>query len=237
MLIDLHAYPQRGGSSTIPDVIKQAKASGLDGVCFVDRQIAKGVARSVLDGDFGDYPVFVGVEISTRSGDVIAIVPELGEFYLNEEWRQVDSLQARPPLSDVQALVEEQGGVILVAHPYDRDRTSPMRDKIFMMKDIAGVEVATNGASGSSNQLSLESVPHAPHPSFAGSADRNGGVGRWATLFADAPSDQRSLVEALKGGNFWAVELGRGGGSGGSERRSSGRSSSRQSSSSGRRRN
>lgn len=222
MLIDLHAYPMQGGTASLPAVVERARHLGLDGVCLVDRQMARDAARSVLSGAFGDFPVFVGAEISTRSGDVIAIVPELDPFYVQEEWRQVDSLQARPPLRDVQELVEAHQGVVLVSHPYDRDRQTLMRDRLFLLDGVAGVEIATGGAHPMANQLALEAVGRAPFPSFAGSADRRGrdGTPVWATLFEERPRTQAELVAALRGGNFWAVEVQpeRNGSSGGASR-------------------
>ena len=213
MLIDLHAYVPHGPGSLVR-VVENARRSGLDGVCIVDRNAARDAARGVLEGRFGDYPVFVGVEISSRSGDAILIVPALDPFVTREEWRAVDSLNSRPTLATLQGLAEAEGGVLLLSHPYDRSRKVAMWDRHFLAKRVAGVEIATGGADERANALAMDAVSRALFPVFAGSADRRErqGLPRWATLLGAQAKTQAELVAVLAAGDFWAVELGGGGG-------------------------
>ena len=222
MLVDLHVYTNVSGGFSLPRAIDDARQAGLDAICVADRQASQEVAQAVLDGATGDFPVFLGVELPTRVGDVLVIVPGVDPFYSREEWKQVEALQ-RPSLSDVQQLADREGGVVLITHPYDRSRKTALRDRVFAVRDAAGIELATGGADERSNALSIEAVSHAALPSFAGSAARkNAARGRWATLFAEEFSTQEGLVAALRTGNFWPVEVvepgpapSRGGGRGG----------------------
>ena len=208
MLIDLHTYSRPSGGPPADKAAADARAAGLDAVLFADREASAASARSILKGEFEGIGAFVGVEIATRGGDAILIVPDIDPFYTREEWRELSAF-GRPTLEAVLDLADREGGVVLLVHPYDRNRKSSPRDRMFAHDRVAGVEVGTSGADPRSNQVALEAVSHAPVPAFGGSAAkvlRPTDV-RWATLL-DAPvATQRELVERLKAGNFWAVEV------------------------------
>ena len=231
MLIDLHVYTEASGGPSLDDAIASFKAANLDAMCVVDRQASGEVARRVAAGGL-DFPVFVGVEIPTRTGDVVVITPKLDPFMTREEWRQLEVLEL-PTIEQVQELVAQEGGVVLVAHPYDRNRRNGPRDRIFAFEGVSAIEVSTASADRSANDTATESVSHASVPAFAGSSatsrDRGNGS-TWATFFAAEVSSQEELVAAIQSGDFWAVELtdknsdsrGRGRGGGGRSRDSRG---------------
>jgi predicted metal-dependent phosphoesterase TrpH len=211
MLIDLHAYTTPSGGRPLEDVASEAHAMGLDAVLVADRNASAATAAKVLEGGL-PLPVFVGVELETRTGDVIVVVPRLDPFFTREEWKQLTVL-GPPTVEEVRALVETEGGVVLLAHPYDRSRTGAPRDRMFALKGVRAVELGTATSDGRANQLACESVSAGNLNGFGGSAQKGRARSEttWATLFADTFDSQQGVVDALLSGDFWPIEiLGRG---------------------------
>ncbi len=208
MLVDLHAYTDLTGGQELSELVADAQAKGLDAVCVVDREASAATARAVASGAF-DFPVLVGVEIGTRSGDALVFVKDLDPVLTREEWRELLTLE-RPELSDVVAWTRERGGAVLLAHPYDRNRRLSPRDRMFASSKVDGVQVGSNDAEPRSNRVALEAVGKSVMSAFGGSACKNGsGDGSWLTLFASEVKSQDALIEAIKSGDFWAVQVNR----------------------------
>lgn len=208
MLIDLHVYTAPSGGPSAERAVSTAREQGLDAIAIVDRNASAETARAVLDEKFGDFPVFVGVELATTAGDVLVFVPDLDPFYTREEWRELEVL-GLPDLSDVADLVERHKGVMLSAHPYDRDRARSPRDRVFALPELAGMEVWTSTSDRVANHIALEAGARAQVGAFAGSASvsERGVPQPWVTLFAAEPETQVDLIDALEGGDFWPVEI------------------------------
>lgn len=208
MLIDLHAYSHHTGGAPLADLVAQAKSQGLDGLCVADRGASAESARAVAAGEFGDFPVFVGVELQTRQGDVLVLSRDVDPFMTREEWRQLTALE-RPELDAVVALMEAEGGVTLLAHPYDRARKPSPGDRLFAMDGLAGLEVGTGSSDSRANRTAIEAVTRSQLPGFGGSAMRRGdGKPTWLTLFGEPIATQAELVAALAAGDMWPVCVG-----------------------------
>lgn len=225
MLIDLHVYTAPSAGPSVERAVSMARDQGLDAIAIVDRAASAEVARAVVDQRFGDFPVFVGVELATTAGDVLVFVPDLDPFYTREEWRELEVL-GLPELSDVVEMVERHKGVVLGAHAYDRRRERAPRDRVFALSSLAGFQVWTSTSDRQANHVALEAGARAQVGAFAGSASvsERGVRQPWVTLFAAEPQTQADLVEALEGGDFWPVEIAdsrsRSGGRGGRSSRS-----------------
>ena len=206
MLIDLHAYTNRSGGPSLDDVVANAKAVGMDAICIVDRDASGETARAVADGRFEGFPVFVGVELSTRSGDVIVIVPEIDPFLTREEWREVSVLE-KPDIQGVVELANRHGGVVLLAQPYDRSRKIVPGDALFAMAGLSGVEIGSSRTDHRGTVTAIEAIGKSAYPAFAGSAGRVGGENFWLTLFATPFETQAELVMAIRSGEFWPVHV------------------------------
>lgn len=206
MLVDLHAHSSLSGGKPLERLVEEARNRGLDAICVVDRERSSETARAAAEFPF---PVLVGVEIATRSGDALVFTPQLEPAMTREEWRELNALE-RPELADVVDWTRARGGVVLLAHPYDRARRAAPRDRMFTLGLVDGVEVGTDDADPTSNRVALEAVGRSNKPAFGGSARKNGGGdGHWLTLFAQPVSTQTELVEAIASGDFWAVQVDR----------------------------
>ena len=208
MLIDLHVYTRATGGPSLKDAVAQAREAGLDAIAVVDRRSSREVATLVAAGETDGFPVFVGVEIPTEVGDVLVFVPEIEPFMTREEWRQLDVVQP-PTFSDVREMVEREGGVLLMAHPYDRRRERAPRDRVFALERVAALEIWTSGADRASNAAAYEAVTAARVPGFAGSAaaGRKPAPSQWATLLRAPVATHAELVAALRAGDLWPVEF------------------------------
>lgn len=208
MLVDLHVYTSASGGPTLESAVSQARELGLSAIAVADRNASADVARRVAAGEFGDFPVFVGVELATASGDVLVFVPKIDPFLTREEWRELEVL-GLPELSDVVDMAERHGGVVLGVHAYDRKRARAPRDRVFSLETLAGLEVWTSTSDALANSLALEAGSRAPVGAFAGSASVSSKPlrGQWATLFAKEITSQEALIVALQGGDFWPVEI------------------------------
>lgn len=208
MLVDLHAHTPISGGKPLATLVDEAKAAGIDAICVADRDASAETARAVAEGNF-DLPVFVGVEISTRSGDAIVITRGLDPAMTREEWRELNALE-RPELGEVIAWAEARDGVVLLAHPYDRNRRAAPRDRMYTLASVNGVEIGTDDADPTSNRVALEAVARSAKPAFGGSArGTDEGDGSWLTLFAQPVKTQDELVDAIASGDFWAVQVDR----------------------------
>jgi predicted metal-dependent phosphoesterase TrpH len=106
--VDLHMHTciSKDGIVSPTDVIKIARAKGLDRVCITDHNSIDGaLAAREIDPEF----VIVGEEILTTHGEILA-------FFVSE-W-------VPPYLSHQETLdrLEAQGAVISISHPFDRHR-------------------------------------------------------------------------------------------------------------------
>ena len=206
MLLDLHAYSDLSGDAAIRDAIRSARERGIDGICIADREHSAETASAIAEGDY-DFPVFVGVEVTTRSGDAIVITADLDPFLTREEWRELTALQ-RPELAEVTEWAGARGGTVLLAHPYDRERINAPRDRLFALSGLSGVEIGNDSSDPTADRVALESVARSNSPAFGGSARKRDARGsQWLTLLASEVGTQAELVSALQAGDFWAVEV------------------------------
>ncbi|MCB9506264.1 MAG: hypothetical protein H6698_00030 [Myxococcales bacterium] len=206
MLLDLHAYTQLTGGPTLDAVVDGARSRGLDAACVVDRERSAATAAAAVSGAYG-FPLLVGVELPTRTGDVLLFVSDLDPVMTREEWRELTALGV-PELSTVVAFAAANDGVVLLSHPYDRNRRAAPRDRMFALGGVAGVELGTDAADERANRVALEAVAKSALPGFGGTARRGGAQAPgWLTLFGRPVATQADLVAALRSGDFWAVQV------------------------------
>jgi predicted metal-dependent phosphoesterase TrpH len=109
-------------------VVRAAAARGLTHLAITDHDRIDGAveARARAAADAPNLEVLVGQEIRTRSGDLIGL-------FLHES--------IPPGLSTAEAIaaVRSQGGLVGVAHPFDRFRGSVGKGQTAELEAIAGL--------------------------------------------------------------------------------------------------
>ena len=175
MIIDLHIHTRYSGDSSIrpSELIKVAKARGLDGIAVTDHDTTRGWAHfSVVD----DFTVIKGIERTTDHGSVIGL-------FLNEGidaydfWEAVDQIRG-------------QGGIVVLPHPCDAFRRDTPRiralDTGLLKARIDAVEVFNSRCFfGRSNERAERLAEELGKHRLGGSdAHTLGEVGRARTRFS-----------------------------------------------------
>ena len=211
MLIDLHTHttPQSEDSYLTPDkLIVNAKNKGLDAICLTEHD------RFWDDDDIAqlcerhNFLVFPGIEITTEEAHLLVFGLKKYIFGMHRA-------------AFVRKLVDEAGGVIIVAHPYRRHYilddgpegeryypalTRACESPLFDLVDA--IEVLNGRGSEIENSFSREIAERLSIPGIAASdAHEVKDIGRCATLFERRISNLQELITELREGRFSAANL------------------------------
>jgi|TARA_B110000263_G_scaffold246542_1_gene257732 predicted metal-dependent phosphoesterase TrpH len=211
MLIDIHThtYPVSDDSLLDPEeLVSQAKKVGLDGVCITDHDgfwDPKDIKKLSLKTDFLVIP---GCEVTTEDGHLL--VYGLKEYIFGMHKSDF-----------VKDLVEEQGGAIVIAHPYRRVYREPTSENNFSydqmiekglrnnaLKLSDAVEINNGRGTKKENQFSADLAKKLNMPGTGASdAHKISDIGTYATRFYDQINDELDLIEALKKGRFQSEKV------------------------------
>jgi predicted metal-dependent phosphoesterase TrpH len=108
MILDPHIHSTYSSDSSASprDIVRKAKAIGLDAIAVADHNTIKGSMATIGEAkDFKDFVVVPGMEISSSKGHIVA----LG---INED--------VKPGLSPEETVesIRELGGIAVAAHPF-----------------------------------------------------------------------------------------------------------------------
>ena len=210
MLIDLHTHTIPGSEDSVmrpSELVKQAKKKGLDGICITDHDwFWKTEAIEELKWGYG-FLVIPGTEISTEEAHLLVFGLERYVFGMHH---------ARV----VRELLDEVGGIMIVAHPYRRE--FPWEDPdysgfyrglkracerpIYEMADA--IEVLNGRGTEKENTFSLEVLERLNLKGVAGSDSHElSDVGTCATEFERDIRNVHDLINEIKEGRFRALNL------------------------------
>lgn len=108
MILDPHIHSTYSTDSTASprDIVKKARAIGLDAISVADHNTIKGSMATIEEAkDFKDFVVVPGMEISSSKGHIVA----LG---INEDVKP--GLSPEDTVENIRAL----GGIAVAAHPF-----------------------------------------------------------------------------------------------------------------------
>ncbi len=187
MIIDLHIHTKYSRDASIKpsELIKVAKARGLDGIAVTDHDTTRGWAHfSVVD----DFTVIQGIERTTDHGSIIGL-------FLNEGidaysfWEAVDQIRS-------------QDGIVVLPHPCDTFRRDTPRiralDKGLLKAKIDAVEIFNSRCIlGRSNDRADRLAEELGKHRLGGSDAHNiSEVGRARTRFScDSPEEVHSQLK------------------------------------------
>ena len=195
MFIDLHVHEQTFSPCSwlnLEEAVAAARAQGLNGICITDHdslEIKKTAAHFLRQCDF---PVFVGVEMTTQEGDIVAF--------------GLDSLpQGIPTAQEFVDFVNAQNGFCFAAHPYSRFRKS-LGDGIAALRGLHGVEVANGNNMKEDDAKALRACKRLGLTAVGGSdAHAVDEVGRYATWLPRLAATVDELAATLRNGKCCAV--------------------------------
>lgn len=120
--LDLHIHSERSpdGCMPLPQIVEQARRAGLNGAAVCDHDCTLTEAP-----DFPDFLLIPGVEVSTEYGHLLGL-------FVREPVKTRE-------LSRAVELIHSQGGLAVLAHPFERSRDAERIVPIAPLLD--GVEV------------------------------------------------------------------------------------------------
>ena len=211
MLIDLHThtYPNSDDSFlSIEELIEESKRVGLDGICLTDHDFFWDEKSIRKLSNKHDFLILPGCEVTTEEGHLL--VYGLSSYVFGMHKADI-----------VKELADDEGGAMIVAHPYRRryshgmeqeegsylsliDRTC--QEKVF---DLAhGVEVLNGRGSDIENSFSKAVADRLSlRGTGASDAHRVEDTGIFATKFDSHIRDIVDLVRELHEGRFSPVML------------------------------
>ena len=205
MVIDLHVHSAPASpcsSVTVEQLIEEARAIGLDGICLTDHNHRRDPRE--VEGWRQKYGFLIlrGNEITTDQGDILVVGLE-------------EDIQGVIKLGDLREKVLKAQGFMIAAHPFRGFLTfgigylglTPKKaSKRPVFREVDAVEVMNSRVSENENSFAAQVAEIIGLPVIGGSdAHKPGEVGRYATRFADPVRNERDLIEALKKGRFSPV--------------------------------
>lgn len=109
--IDLHIHSKysRDGSLSPNEIVWIARQKGLNGIAITDHNTIRG-GQEAKQYETNDFKVIIGAEVMTDRGEITGL-------FLSQEIESRDFLEVIDE-------IKEQGGIVIVPHPFDRLRRS-----------------------------------------------------------------------------------------------------------------
>ena len=204
--IDLHVHTSPASpcaSSSVEDIISEAKRIGLDGICLTDHNYQWDPKEIEKLRDKHDFQVLRGNEITTVQGDILV-------FGLDED------IQGIIALKDLAEKVSAVDGFMIAAHPF-RGFLAVSGDKLGldvekaaarpMFSLVDGVEILNSKVTVDENRFCGRVADALKLPTTGGSdAHLAGEVGFYATKFSKIIHNEEELIAALRAGDAVPVD-------------------------------
>jgi hypothetical protein len=209
MLIDLHVHSHhtRGCALAPQEVVRRAKALGLDGIVFTDLNTLDGLEEIRAAGRAEGFLALCGVEVVTDRGHYLCFFPDPAKV---PPPPQIFGSATPWPVREVLAKVRELGGAVVAAHPYDKTVERPSGDFIFTLDGLSAVEGLNARRKGPANDLAMEAADHMSLPctGASGALASLDELGKAATLFREPVTSEADLVRQLRAGAVYCVAIG-----------------------------
>jgi hypothetical protein len=214
-LVDLHVRPvlNEVGRHDVELLAVQARDRGIDGLAVVgcDEGVDLGDTAEVCAAT--GVHLFAGVELETDAGRLLCYPRTVDGWFLDARWREIEKTNgagpARYPSGEIVRVFSERGGVVVAAGDAATEQL-PEPQPIAIVPGVAAVAVAVPGGGSGFDERALHAAYTARVACIGGSGavpgdDRFGAV---ATVFALPPTSQEALVDGLRSGRVWPVEIG-----------------------------
>ena len=202
--IDMHLHTKGSdGWGTPTQIVKQAKAAGLDGICITDHhntftkegdKVAKAAREAGL-------VVIRGAEYSTAWGHLLVFLPE-GKAIEDYDFGFY------PETQDVIDAVVEAGGAAIPAHPYKGYRRR-YEDRVKQLHRTAAIETINGRVEAQSKHVNrkADAAADARGSAKTGGSDAHDpkDIGLSYTEFTGVVRSQAQFLKALKAKKFSAV--------------------------------
>ncbi len=210
MLIDLHnhTWPRSHDSVLNPDdLLQRARTAGLDAVCLTEHDTVWEPDSMRELGDRHGFPVFPGIEVSTDDGHMLVFGLDRYVFGMHR-------------IRELARYVEEAKGAMVAAHPYRRQMPWFEKDeeeyRLALERAtrnpayefVHALETLNGRGSARENRFSelLAELMDTPR---TGGTDSHAvqDIGICATYFERDIESLEQLIEGLRAGRFYPVDL------------------------------
>ena len=196
MWIDTHCHTKYSYDNWLEplDLIRRARALGLDGVVITEHYSYEASAPVEQVGRYEGFLVLRGVEIATDKGHLLA-------YGMEDDGWNIWGRDSYLPLEGVIARINDLGGICAPAHPFRNVGLASLMEGLLDLKDIAAVESHNGVNAESDNDLAISTASHLGLPTLGGSdCHKTVAVGRCATKFSQPVHDMASFIAAVKAG-------------------------------------
>jgi predicted metal-dependent phosphoesterase TrpH len=196
MWIDTHCHTKYSYDNWLEplDLIRRAKALGLDGAVITEHYSYEASAPVEKVGRDEGFLILRGVEIATDKGHLLA-------YGVTDDGWNIWGRDSYLPLEEVIERVNELGGICAPAHPFRNVGLASLMEGLLELKDIAAVESHNGVNAESDNDLAISASGHLQLPTLGGSdCHKTVAVGRCATEFLQPVHDMASFIAAVKAG-------------------------------------
>jgi hypothetical protein len=186
MKFDLHVHTTLSSCSqlTLQQVLDNAQAKGLDGVCITDHD-TMAVADTLKEGiQENGLCVLIGMEYATKGGDFLLFGP-------------FEELPVGLPAETVLATVKTAGGIAVAAHPRRPGRST---DISLLEKGLCRIIEGVNGRNVASYNQAVALWPERYQVGAVGGSDAHtlDELGNVPTHFNIPIQSRSDLILALK---------------------------------------
>jgi predicted metal-dependent phosphoesterase TrpH len=196
MWIDTHCHTKYSYDNWLEplDLIRRAKALGLDGAVITEHYSYEASEPVEQVGRDEGFLILRGVEIATDKGHLLA-------YGVEDDGWNIWGRDSYLPLEEVIDRINELGGICAPAHPFRNVGLASLMEGLLELKDIAAVESHNGVNAESDNDLAISASSHLGLPTLGGSdCHKTVAVGRCATEFSQAVHDMASFIAAVKAG-------------------------------------
>ena len=196
MWIDTHCHTKYSYDNWLEplDLIRRAKALGLDGAVITEHYSYEASAPVEQVGRDEGFLILRGVEIATDKGHLLA-------YGVTDDGWNIWGRDSYLPLEEVIERVNDLGGICAPAHPFRNVGLASLMEGLLELKDIAAVESHNGVNVESDNDLAISASSHLGLPTLGGSdCHKTVAVGRCATEFSQPVHDMASFIAAVKAG-------------------------------------
>lgn len=196
MWIDTHCHTKYSYDNWLEplDLIRRAKALGLDGVCITEHYSYEASEPVERIGRDEGLLILRGVEIATDKGHLLA-------YGMEDDGWNIWGRDSYLPLEEVIARINELGGICAPAHPFRNVGLASLMEGLLELRNIAAVESHNGVNAESDNDLAIKASAHMQLPTLGGSdCHKTVAVGRCATKFSQPVDDMASFIAAVRAG-------------------------------------
>ncbi|MCX7240629.1 MAG: PHP domain-containing protein [Burkholderiales bacterium] len=194
MWIDTHCHTKYSYDNWLEpvDLIRRAKALGIDAVCITEHYSYEASEPVEHVGREEGLLVLRGVEIATDRGHLLAYGVEDDGW---NTWGRDNYL----PLTEVIERVNLLGGICVPAHPFREVGLACLLEGLLDIEGLAGVETHNGSNTDADNQLALRAATLMDLPTLGGSdCHKTLAVGRCATHFSTPVTCMADFIAAVR---------------------------------------